>query len=90
MDRLRTVLFIFYCGIIIMYLKKTCGTFSEKGDDVMAYEITSDCIKCGKCEFVCPEDAIKRGWTGYKIDPDLCDSCGGCTYVCPVKAIEPD
>lgn len=56
----------------------------------MAYEIQSNCIKCGKCEFVCPEDAIKRGWNGYLIDPDLCDSCGSCTYVCPVKAIEPD
>ncbi len=56
----------------------------------MAYEITRDCIKCGKCEFVCPEGAIERTWGGYKIDPDLCDSCGGCTYICPVKAIEPD
>ena len=56
----------------------------------MAYEIQSNCIKCGKCEFVCQEDAIKRGWNGYLIDPDLCDSCGSCTYVCPVKAIEPD
>ena len=56
----------------------------------MAYEITGKCNKCGKCEFTCTEDAIRRDWSGYRIDPDLCDSCGACAFVCPVKAIRPD
>ncbi|MBR2524719.1 MAG: 4Fe-4S binding protein [Clostridiales bacterium] len=56
----------------------------------MAYRINSNCNNCGKCEFVCPEDAIREGRKRFEIDPDVCDSCGGCDYVCPEDAIIPD
>ncbi|MBO4450581.1 MAG: 4Fe-4S binding protein [Clostridiales bacterium] len=57
----------------------------------MAYEINSRCNSCGKCVSACSMDAIRKGWfSGYKIDPDLCDSCGACKWHCPQKAIVPD
>ncbi|MBN1699285.1 MAG: CoB--CoM heterodisulfide reductase iron-sulfur subunit A family protein [Spirochaetales bacterium] len=45
------------------------------------------CIACGLCQPVCPEDAIKKipGWT-YYIDSH-CTACGECVDRCPVGAV---
>lgn len=55
----------------------------------MAYVITDDCTMCGKCESVCPSEAIKKGNPKYHIDPDACVECGQCEAECPVGAIKP-
>ncbi|HML32688.1 MULTISPECIES: DUF362 domain-containing protein [Sporomusa] len=55
----------------------------------MAYNINSECIKCGACASVCPVEAISEGNTQYDIDPGLCIDCGACAAVCPVEAIHP-
>ncbi|MCI5518113.1 4Fe-4S dicluster domain-containing protein [Roseburia sp. MUC/MUC-530-WT-4D] len=54
----------------------------EKG-----YMITSDCIRCGKCQEVCPQNCIDKGTT-YMIRQNNCLHCGNCYEHCPVKAIE--
>jgi len=55
----------------------------------MAYEISSECTKCGSCEPVCPPEAISEGDEKYEIDDDKCVDCGLCADECPVEAISP-
>ena len=62
----------------------------------MAYKITDECISCGACEPVCPNDAISEGETIFVIEPDKCTECVGfhdesqCASVCPVDCCVPD
>jgi len=51
---------------------------NEKG-----YEITNQCIRCGKCERICPQHCIDN----FKIDQSHCLHCGLCFEQCPVNAI---
>ena len=60
----------------------------------MANRITEECINCGACEPLCPNNAISEGADFYEIDPAKCDECktkGGehsCKPVCPTDCIE--
>ena len=62
----------------------------------MAYKITEECINCGACEPVCPNQAITAGDERYVIDPAKCTECIGhfdksqCADVCPTDACVPD
>jgi len=49
--------------------------------------ITDECIECGSCEAVCPEDAISAGDGIYVIDQDKCEECLVCIDECTVEAI---
>lgn len=54
----------------------------------MAVVITDECIECGTCIEICPEEAIKeREEGGYYIDPELCAECLTCLEECPSEAI---
>ncbi len=53
----------------------------------MAYAISDKCIACGKCESVCPVEAISKGDKKYVIDAEKCVSCGQCADECPSEAI---
>ena len=48
-------------------------------DDVS--ELTTKCIKCGKCSDICP---VKINPLDKKLDPS-CIRCGLCNYVCPAN-----
>ena len=48
------------------------------------FEITKDCIQCGKCEKICPQQCIKE----YKINQTHCLHCGLCEEECPAGAIK--
>lgn len=52
----------------------------------MAYKISDDCISCGACADVCPEQAIVEGDGKFEIDPKKCKECGACADVCPMGA----
>lgn len=52
----------------------------------MAYKITDDCVACGTCIEVCPNEAIIEGDI-YSIDTDKCEECGSCIEECPNEAI---
>jgi ferredoxin len=52
----------------------------------MSYQISDECIKCGKCEPECPVSCITEGEEKYVIDEDACVECGACANVCPVDA----
>ena len=47
----------------------------------------TQCLACGGCISVCPQDAIS--WVAYKavVNPERCVSCAICIRTCPVGAI---
>ena len=48
----------------------------------------SRCIGCGRCEDICPTDAIIPLADGkIRIERSRCNNCGKCAEVCPAKAI---
>ncbi|MBQ8099237.1 MAG: 4Fe-4S binding protein [Bacteroidaceae bacterium] len=51
------------------------------------YQITTECIACGTCASVCPQNAITEG-DPYMINPSHCLHCGNCYEHCPADAIE--
>jgi ferredoxin len=65
----------------------------------MAMVIHEDCINCGNCEPVCPNQAISAGENVYVIESGRCTECIGafdkpqCVDACPIPdciAIDPD
>jgi len=54
----------------------------------MAYFINEECLSCGSCAGVCPQDAISEGEDRYVINPDECIECGACADECPTGAIK--
>ncbi len=53
------------------------------------YAISTDCIHCGVCEFMCPESAIIEAKRQFIILKHECSGCGDCVPYCPVRAIVP-
>ncbi|MBU0715316.1 MAG: 4Fe-4S binding protein [Verrucomicrobia bacterium] len=53
----------------------------------MAYVISDKCVACGKCDEVCPVEAISKGEKKYTINPETCVNCGQCVDECPSEAI---
>ena len=45
------------------------------------------CLKCGKCEKLCPKGAIKLTNGIPVVDYTLCDSCNKCVEGCPTKVL---
>lgn len=46
------------------------------------------CIGAGRCDAVCPEDAIRRDGKAVAIDAGRCTLCGECADECPTTALE--
>lgn len=51
------------------------------------YEITDNCIKCGACKNICPQQCIEPSENKYSIVQQHCLHCGLCYESCPVTAI---
>jgi ferredoxin len=60
----------------------------------MSVKISEVCIRCGACEWECPNEAISPGQLRPSVNPDRCTECFGhfgecqCAVVCPVGAIK--
>lgn len=50
------------------------------------FEISDDCISCGTCMNVCPQNCIQAG-APYEIIQMHCLHCGNCFENCPAEAI---
>ena len=51
------------------------------------------CIFCGKCEEICPENAVLPTFThalprSFLVDTELCTRCGKCVELCPTNAVD--
>ena len=57
--------------------------------DALSYIISTDCMRCGVCEYMCPRGAIIEAKRQLIILKRLCDGCGECVSYCPVYAIVP-
>jgi ferredoxin len=44
------------------------------------------CVRCGKCEEICPQEAVKVGVDGVTTDKDRCILCCACVKICPTGA----
>ena len=55
----------------------------------LTYMISSDCMNCGVCEFMCPQRAIREAPNQFVVRRGLCNGCGECAPYCPVRAIVP-
>jgi MinD superfamily P-loop ATPase len=53
------------------------------------FMISSDCVHCGVCEFMCPQTAIREAPNQFVVRRGLCNGCGECAPYCPVHAIVP-
>ena len=61
----------------------------------MALAILDDCVSCDMCVGECPNQAIGKTASIYRIDPDKCTECDGvserprCVSICAVDCIQP-
>lgn len=53
----------------------------------MAYIISTDCMDCGVCEYMCPQQANFEAKKQFVIRKNRCDDCGMCLPYCPARAI---
>ncbi len=63
-----------------------CSNRNTKKAQVIK-DCKAGCIKCLKCEKVCPKQCLKVINGIPVIDYALCDSCGECVTNCPTKAL---
>lgn len=52
------------------------------------YFVNTNCILCGTCFAVCPQQCIDTAKNPVVIEQSKCLHCGNCYSVCPVHAIE--
>ena len=67
---------------------RTPGSGDGDGPTTL-YVVSSDCLNCGVCEFMCPEGAIVQAPNQFIINKHLCNGCGECVPYCLVRAIVP-
>jgi len=56
-------------------------------EEGLTYIISSDCMNCGVCEFMCPTGAIVQAPNQFIVDKRRCDGCQACVPYCLVRAI---
>ena len=49
--------------------------------------IKENCVGCGICVAICPEDALKV-WGMAEVITDRCTQCLTCIDYCPTEALE--
>lgn len=54
------------------------------------YFITNDCVGCGSCLTVCPQQCIEDADVPFVIQAEHCLHCGNCMTVCPAGAVVKD
>ena len=61
-------------------------TIGEQKERKKGFEISEDCIGCGKCRKICPQKCINKG-TPFEINQKHCLHCGLCLENCLAKTI---
>ncbi|MCQ4635377.1 glycyl-radical enzyme activating protein [Anaerovorax odorimutans] len=77
---IRTLVFMKGCPLRCIWCS---NPESQSGECQVGYTL-KNCIKCGRCAEICPEQAIDK--EDFHIDWEKCVSCGSCAACCPVQA----
>ena len=68
-------------------IERASFTFGGAYKKEEGYFITDDCIGCGSCMAVCPQNCIIADNAPYVIEQEHCLHCGNCYEACPVSAV---
>jgi ferredoxin len=66
---------------------QTGGTVSQHDSDLKLCVDLERCVRCGKCEKVCPTGAIMVDEDIFRVDSSRCNGCGQCIERCRQKAL---
>lgn len=81
---IRTTAFLKGCPIRCRWC---ANPESQKAVPEITY-LHKECIHCGSCAKVCPQEAIKVSEESHFIDRASCDLCGQCADICPGEALQ--
>ena len=79
---IRTVVFFKGCPLNCIF----CQSPETVDPEVEIAFSQRECIRCGSCAEICPEDAIDFELP-ERIRRDRCLRCGKCAHVCPGKGL---
>lgn len=68
-------------------VERASFSFGGVKDECSGYEINGNCIGCGKCIGVCPQNCIDISGGRAVIRQENCLHCGGCAEICPMNAV---
>ncbi len=66
---------------------RECFSFGAADAIKTGYFVGENCIGCGTCQTVCPQNCIEIADGKATINPQHCLHCGRCLDVCPVNTI---
>ncbi len=85
-DGIRTLVFLKGCPLQCLWCSNPESLLPKPEINFVA----NNCVGCGKCRTVCPQDAIQHGGgdqPGLSVDRDRCTLCGQCAKFCYAGAI---
>ena len=67
-----------------------CVSVGTKGDSHISKAVINpkNCIKCGLCKRVCPQNTIIENENSYEVNLSHCIGCNKCHNICPQNTIE--
>lgn len=83
---IRTLIFLKGCPLQCLW----CSNPESLAPQPEINFVANNCIGCGKCQNICPQDAIRHGETDQaspRVDQNLCTLCGQCAKFCYAGAI---
>jgi len=81
---IRTTVFLKGCPLRCRW----CANPESQKATLELAHLKSECILCGKCLDVCPQNAIRLSDSGHSINRLVCDLCGKCVELCPAEALK--
>ena len=69
-------------------IERASFQFGDAVAESEGYYITEDCIGCGSCLTVCPQDCINGDQVPFVIAQENCLHCGNCMEACPAGAVK--
>lgn len=81
---IRTTVFMKGCPIRCRW----CANPESQKTALEIVHLKTECVKCGRCEQICPEKAVGLEDNSHRIKRADCSLCGSCTEACPADALQ--